>query len=120
MPHLCRSVAARRGGDKPQLWVGDGELKERVLPHLDFLHRPYTPTPWAVSPHLQSTATLARSLTVSANYRRQLVMTHDGGSARLCKAGPSALHTFNRLADHAKIRQLNGTPVTLLWCRHSA
>lgn len=38
----------------PRLWVGEGALRDKVLPHLHTLLRPYNPTPWASGTHAQT------------------------------------------------------------------
>lgn len=38
----------------PRLWVGEGALRDKVLPHLRTLLRPFNPTPWASGNHAQT------------------------------------------------------------------
>ncbi|KAG2433531.1 hypothetical protein HYH02_012649 [Chlamydomonas schloesseri] len=67
----------------PRLWVADGPLRERVLPHCSALLRPFAPTPWAANKHAQTVLGLLRTLTMRNHYNRQLILTVDGATLGL-------------------------------------
>ncbi|GFR40790.1 hypothetical protein Agub_g1406, partial [Astrephomene gubernaculifera] len=67
----------------PRIWVGDGPLRDKVLPHCSTLLRPFKPTPWAANCHSQTLLGLLRTITMRDNYRRQLILTTDGATLGL-------------------------------------
>ncbi|GLC38029.1 hypothetical protein PLESTB_000444500 [Pleodorina starrii] len=76
--HYNDNVAA-----PPRLWLADGPLRERVLPHCSALLRPFAPTPWAANRHAQTVLGSLRTLTMRNRYNRQLILTVDGATLGL-------------------------------------
>ncbi|GLI69198.1 hypothetical protein VaNZ11_013770, partial [Volvox africanus] len=76
--HYNDNVAA-----PPRLWLADGPLREKVLPHCSHLLRPFAPTPWAANQHAQTVLGFMRGLTMRNCYTRQLILTVDGATLGL-------------------------------------
>lgn len=67
----------------PRIYVGDGALKEQVLPHCTLLQQPFKPTMWASHTHMQTVLGLMRKASIVGSYNRQLIMSSDGGTSAL-------------------------------------
>ncbi|EFJ41748.1 hypothetical protein VOLCADRAFT_31576, partial [Volvox carteri f. nagariensis] len=76
--HYNDNVAA-----PPRIWLADGPLREKVLPHCNALLRPFAPTPWAANRHAQTLLGFMRTLTIRSRYNRQLILTVDGATLGL-------------------------------------
>lgn len=68
---------------KPELTVGDGDLRRLVLPHCGHLLTEYHPTPYALSTHLQTVLGLLRRASIGGEYHRVPLMASDGGTTAL-------------------------------------
>ncbi|KAL6764005.1 Alpha/Beta hydrolase protein [Haematococcus lacustris] len=66
-----------------ELWCGEGDLKSKVLPLCSCLLQPFRPSPWALNNHVQNIFGFLRTATIRNEYRRQLVIAHDGGTLAL-------------------------------------
>ncbi|KAJ9505390.1 hypothetical protein QJQ45_009561 [Haematococcus lacustris] len=66
-----------------ELWCGEGDLKRKVLPLCSCLLQPFRPSPWALNNHVQNIFGFLRTATIRNEYRRQLVIAHDGGTLAL-------------------------------------
>ncbi|CAL5218897.1 g638 [Coccomyxa viridis] len=63
----------------PSLYFKEGPLSQIVLEHCPLLQKPFAPTPWAFNGHAQTLLSVGRQFWRDANYRRQALVTPDGG-----------------------------------------
>ncbi|BDA43976.1 Phospholipase ABHD3 [Coccomyxa sp. Obi] len=63
----------------PQLYFKDGPLSRLVLEHCQILQEPFCPTPWAFDQHTQTMLSVGRQFWRVGQYRRQALVTPDGG-----------------------------------------
>ncbi|GAX75445.1 hypothetical protein CEUSTIGMA_g2889.t1 [Chlamydomonas eustigma] len=68
---------------KPEIFVGEGYLKQAVLPNCSFLLNTFRPTVWASHRHVQTILGLLRKLSIKATYTRQNILSSDGGTLGL-------------------------------------
>ncbi|MEW5317053.1 MAG: hypothetical protein WDW38_008384 [Sanguina aurantia] len=67
----------------PTIYGTDGHLHKHVLPHCSKLLAPYHPTFWASNRHMQTTLGLLRGIFCHGTYRRQHLISDDGGTLGL-------------------------------------
>lgn len=71
------------GTKKPSLYYAENGLGAELASKCKPLQEGYSPTPWAANAHVQTVLAVLRTFTQSSNYRRQLVLTSDGGTVAL-------------------------------------
>ncbi len=67
----------------PQCYFQPGGIAEKILNRCSALRQPFHPTLWATNAHVQSAVGVLRTLSARGSYRRQRVLTSDGGTLAL-------------------------------------